>query len=357
MKLKLVLHILLISLSIWEMKAQDPVFTQYYFVPETQNGSFTGSINTLNTGILHRTQWPNGARRIDTDYAFLNGSIGNIAEDSRPYDSNLQNIGLGMTILNQHEEFTNYNYTQINGLFSLNLDLDNLYSGLKIILGLEGGYGTKNFNSKGLLLEDQIDINNGSISSGSSDPSLFGLKNKVNFFDFSSGFLLYCNDFWLGSSLKHLNNPNIAFRSEGNLPLDMAFTFQSGYSFDLESNPRFYFLPDNSKLVLTSNFMKQGQYNRLDFGGIIHLNTFVLGAIAATNPIMKSTESHFLTSINMISSIKIYNCTFGYSYDISTSKINNTQGVHEFSLTWQIGRECHSCNNALVKRPWGRNYD
>ena len=357
MKLKLVLYILLTSLSIMEMKAQDPVFTQYYFVPETQNGAFTGAINTLNTGILHRTQWPDGARRIDTDYAFINGSIGNLLEDSRPYNSNLQNIGLGMTILNQHEVFTDYNYTQINGLFSLNLDLDNFYPGLRIILGLEGGYGTKNFNSKGLLLEDQIDINNGSIGSGSTDPTLLGLRDKFGFFDISSGFLLYNNDFWLGSSLKHLNTPNIAFDSEGKVPLDMSFTLQSGYSFDLDRNPSFGFLPDNSKLVLTSNFMKQGQYNRLDFGSIVHLNTFILGAIAATNPMMKSSNSHFLTSVNLIGSIKIYNFTFGYSYDISTSKIDNTQGVHEFSLTWQIGRECHSCNNYLVRRPWGRNYD
>ena len=357
MKLKLVLYILLTSLSIMEMKAQDPIFTQYYFVPETQNGAFTGTINTLNTGILHRTQWPDGARRQDTDYAFINGSIGNLLEDSRPYDSNLQNIGLGMTILNQHEVFTDYNYTQINGLFSLNLDLDNFYPGLRIILGLEGGYGTKNFNSKGLLLEDQIDINNGSIGSGSTDPTLLGLRDKIGFFDISSGFLLYNNDFWLGSSLKHLNTPNIAFDSEGKVPLDMSFTVQSGYSFDLERNPSFWFLPDNSKLVLTSNFMKQRQYNRLDFGSIVHLNTFILGTIVATNPMMKSSNSHLITSVNLIGSIKIYNFTFGYSYDISTSNIENTQGVHEFSLTWQIGRECHSCNNYLARRPWGRNYN
>ena len=48
--------------------------------------------------------------------------------------------------------------------------------------------------------------------------------------------------------------------------------------------------------------------------------------------------------------------TDGYSYDINTSKLGNTQGVHELSLTWQFGRECSSCENYLVKKPWGRNY-
>lgn len=356
MKLKLVLYILLTTLTTLEVKAQDPVFTQYYFVPETQNGAFTGAVNTLHTGILHRTQWPDGARRLDTEYAFINGFVGNLSEDSRPYDSNLQNIGIGLTILNQHEVFTNYNYTQINGVTSLNLDLDNFSSGLRLILGLEAGYGLKNFNFKSLLYEDQINTDNGSINGGTNDPSQFYLRNKVNFFDISSGFLLYDEDFWLGISLKHLNTPNIAFVSEGEVPLDMNLSIQSGYSFDLDRNPNFTFLPDYSKFVLTSNFMKQGEYNRLDLGSALHFNPFILGVIAATNPMRKSDQSHLLTSINLIGSIQINNFTFGYSYDISTSKIDNTQGVHEFSLTWQIGRECYSCNNFLVRRPWGRNY-
>ena len=309
MKLKLVLYILLASLSLMEIKAQDSVFTQYYFVPETQNGAFTGTINTLNTGILHRTQWPDGARRIDTEYAFFNGSIGNLSEDSRPYDSNLQNIGLGLTILNQHEVFTDYNYTQINGVTSLNLDLDNFSSGLKLILAIEGGYGSKNFNFSSLLLEDQINIDNGSISGGSADPSLSNIKNRVNFIDISSGFLLYDEDLWLGVSFKHLNTPNIAFESEGEVPLDMNLSVQTGYSFNLDRNPGFGFLPDDSKFVLTSNFMQQGQYNRLDFGSILHFNPFIVGVIAATNPIRKSDQSHLLTSVNLIGSIKIN--TFG----------------------------------------------
>lgn len=356
MKLKLVLYILLASLSMTGINAQDSVFTQYYFVPETQNGAFTGAVNTLNTGILHRTQWPDGARRIDTRYGFINGSIGNLSEDSRPYDSNLQNIGLGLTIMNQHEVFTGYNYTQINGVSSLNLDLDNFSSGLRLILALEGGYGSKNFNFSSLLLEDQINVNNGSIGGESADPSLLHLRNRVNFIDISSGFLLYDEDLWLGISFKHLNTPNIAFESEGEVPLNMNLTVQTGYSFDLDRNPGFGFLPDNSKFVLASNFMKQGAYNRLDFGSILHFNPFIVGVIAATNPMRKSDQSHLLTSVNLIGSIHINKFTFGYSYDMNTSKIGNPQGVHEFSLTWQIGRECYSCNNFLVRRPWGRNY-
>jgi len=136
----------------------------------------------------------------------------------------------------------------------------------------------------------------------------------------------------------------------------MNHTFQNGYSFDLDRNPSSTFLPDSSKFILTSNFMKKGQYNRRNFGSILHFNPFILGVIAATKPIKKRKQSHLLTSVNLIGSIKINGYTFGYSLDISTSKIGSTRGVHEFSLTWQLGIECRSCNNYLVKHPWGRNY-
>lgn len=348
--------ILILCLFTNKILAQDPIFTQYYLVPETLNGAFTGTINTLNTGILHRTQWPDGSRRLDTDYAFVNGSVGNLTEDSRPYDSNLQNIGLGMTILNQHEVFTNYNYTQVNGVFSLNLDLDNIYSGWRIILGLEGGYGTKNFNFKSLLFEDQINSGDGTILGGSSDLKTLNIKDRINFFDLSSGFLLYSNEMWIAASLKHLNKPNIAFATDGQVPLEMFFSVQSGYAIGLNQNPRFDF-PADSKIVLTSNFMKQSEYNRWDFGTVGHFKPFIVGVMAATNPFMKSESSHLLTSVNLFGSVNINKLTFGYSYDINTTKMSNTQGVHEFSLTWQIGRECKRCNNWLAKRPWGRNYE
>src|SRR6478735_3348427 len=99
------LYILLI-LCVFTTKifAQDPIFTQYSLVPETMNSAFTGTFNALNTGILHRTQWPDGDKRLDTEFAYFNGPIGSFDDYS-----SVPNIGLGFTVLNQHEVFTNYN--------------------------------------------------------------------------------------------------------------------------------------------------------------------------------------------------------------------------------------------------------
>jgi type IX secretion system PorP/SprF family membrane protein len=127
MKLKFILFIVLTSLSITEVKAQDPVFTQYFGSWNTKPCIWT--LITGYAGLIHRSQWPNETRRIDTEYAFVNGPIG-------PE----RNMGLGLSILNQREVFTNYNYVQVNGVYSYNVNLNDDW---RLRLGLEAGYGQK----------------------------------------------------------------------------------------------------------------------------------------------------------------------------------------------------------------------
>jgi hypothetical protein len=64
MKLKFILFIVLtIYLEVaW-------FFT--FLVPETLNPAFAGTLITEYTGLIHRSQWPNENRRIDTEYALM----------------------------------------------------------------------------------------------------------------------------------------------------------------------------------------------------------------------------------------------------------------------------------------------
>jgi type IX secretion system PorP/SprF family membrane protein len=101
MKIKIVPFIILLCFSL-NVKAQDPIFTQYFMVPETLNPGFTGFLETTKAGILHRTQWPDLNFRVDTDFGFVNTWLENA------------NSGIGVSILNHREKFTNYNFTQVN---------------------------------------------------------------------------------------------------------------------------------------------------------------------------------------------------------------------------------------------------
>lgn len=325
-----IFFLLLFSFS--QVRAQDPIFTQYMLVPEIINPAFTGIANAWNAGIINRRQWPDGNRRMDTRFGYVN----NMATDQ---------LAVGGTILNHHEVFTDYNYYQLNTAVSYRVELDDEW---RLRFGVEGGYGFKNFNFGGLLLEDQINIDDGSTSAGSIDPGVLNGANKIDFLDFSGGIVLDKENMWFGAALKHLNRPDISFTENGNVPLDLFLTVHGGYYLTLDSSP-LSFLPDNSDVFFTFNYMRQSQYNRLDIGGIMELPMFSFGVMAVTNPEGKSNNSHFITSVNPIISMKLGSFTFGYSYDLNISRIGNTQGVHELSLTWQSNHTCNKCDNYKVK--------
>ncbi|MEY4834523.1 MAG: hypothetical protein RI980_638 [Bacteroidota bacterium] len=323
---------LLFLFSCLHLQAQDPVFTQFLLVPETLNPAFTGAASAWNAGLLHRSQWPDGNRRIDTQYGFAN----NLVDD---------NIGIGLTVLNHREVFTDYNFFQINGAFSYRVDINYDW---RLRLGIEGGYGRKDFNFGNLLLEDQININTGAISGSSIDPGYLKNKNNINFVDFSAGVLVDQENAWFGATLKHLGRPDISFTENGNVPLDLYFTLHGGYFFELNNTP-FMILPQDSNLLFSFNYMRQSQYNRLDFSTSLEMNTFAFGIIASTNPEGKSPNSHILTSLNPFVSMRAGELKLGYSYDLNTSKLGNGQGVHELSLTWQSSHTCRDCDNYKMK--------
>ncbi len=339
MKLKQLLFILLVTLAV-EVKAQDPVFTQYNFVPETINPAFTGTLSAWYGGLVHRSQWPVGFGRIDTEYGFVNGPID---VDGK--------MGLGLTVLNHREEFTNYNYLQINGAYSYRIDLNYDW---KLQLGIEAGLGNKNYNFGNTIFEDQIDGTTGGIIGGTIDPGFLNYNDSINFLDISSGFLIYNTDAWFGMAIKHLNRPDIAVIDFNDVSLNMFFSLHGGYAFTTDN--LLSGIADESKFLVNANYMKQGEYNRLDFGGAFKFDKFTIGANMTTTPHGKAANSPFITSVNVLTSIQLDRFVLGYSYDINTTGAGNAQNIHEFSLTFKLGRICKNCYSDFVNKPWGRNY-
>lgn len=331
MKIRILMCLMMVFAS-FEVKAQDPVFTQYMLVPETINAAFTGIANAWNAGLLNRRQWPDADRRMDTRFGYANFMV-------------TDQLAAGGTVLNHHEDFTGYNFFQFNAAASYRVELD---SDWRLRMGLEAGFGYKNFSFRNLLLEDQIDINDGSINGGSIDPGVLHNRQNLFFPDFSVGIVFDKEEMWFGAALKHITRPNISFTEDGNVPLDMFLSIHGGYYLTLERASLSY-LPDDSDVFFTFNYMRQSQYNRLDIGTFLEMPMFSFGVMAATNPERKSPNSHFITSLNPIISMKMGEFTFGYSYDWNTSKIGHTQGIHELTFTWQSNHTCNKCDNYKVK--------
>lgn len=326
---KNIITLFIIILSCHVSQAQDPVFTQYYFMPETLNPGFSGFEEASYTGILHRTQWPSLDLKINTQYGFFNTWFENM------------NSGIGVSVLNQHESNTNYNFTQLNANYAYRVRLN---SNWYFRPAIELGVGLKSFAFKNLVLADQININTGVVSATSIDPSL--ANDKIYFFDVSAGLVFdRVNngfneiDYWFGFSVKHLNRPNISFQTNGNAPLEILYTATANYKFPfvLESN-----------MLLSANYLQQGEYNRLDIGALVQLNHFLLGLTAVTNPAKNSSNSHLLTSINAFTGLEYKHLRFGLSYDFNVSQIGRTGGVYELSLTYLF--KCWNCRVVNERR-------
>lgn len=329
--MRLKLFIIIITCCLYsKVRAQDPIFTQYFLVPETLNPGFTGFMETTYAGIIHREQWPELDLRIDTDYAFVNTW------------SDRMNSGFGISFLNQRENLTNYNFSQLNANYAYKVRLnDDWY----FRPGIEAGFGLKSFAFQNLLLEDQINIRTGAINTSSMDPML--LNRRATFFDVSAGMVFNTDKAWIGLSMKHLNRPNIAFSSEGNVPLNTFFSLSAGYEFLVIDYIDVLLLPYETKFFLTSNYMQQGRYNRLDLGASILFEKIFFGATAVTNPAKNGINGDLLTSVNLFTGLQYEHLRLGFSYDLNTTKIGKTGGIYELSLTYQfdLRRKCFGCPN------------
>lgn len=313
-----------------KLRAQDPVFTQYFLIPETLNPGFSGFMETTYTGVIHREQWPDLDLKIDTDYAFVNTW------------SESMNSGFGMSVLNQRENVTNYNFTQINANYAYKVRISDDWD---FRPALEVGFGFKSFAFQNLLLKDQINIRTGILNTSSIDP-LLG-NDKVSFFDVTAGMVFNTENIWIGLSMKHLNKPNISFSTDGNVPLDTFFSLSTGYEFLLADYIDVTFFPYATKMFVTSNYMQQGRYNRLDIGTSILFEKMFFGATAVTNPSKNGIDSHLLTSVNLFTGLQYDHLRLGLSYDLNTSKIGKTGGIYELSLTYQFNLDikCFGCPN------------
>lgn len=296
--------------------SQDPIFTQFYNVPEYLNPSFTGGGEGSQIGIINRSQWFGLNYGLNSQFFYFDGYLENI------------NSGLGISLLNHHESVTRYNFTQVNLNYSFHVQLSD---GWFFYPSISAGFGIKDYAFDNLLLEDQILISQGIININTDDPFLF--NESVSFFDTSAGLLIFNENFWFGGTMKHMTSPNISFESEGGqVKLDKFYSVHGGYKWPLSTR----YVRDDFNLYFNMNYMRQSQFDRLDIGTMIELNAISLGATGAIMPTNISGSSHKLTSINLLANIDYRRFRFGYSYDLNISSLQNTKGVFEISISYMF---------------------
>jgi len=275
--------------------SQDPIFTQFYAIPTLNNPAFAGSEGNTRLGMGYRSQWMTNRYNLSTFYISADKYIESI------------NSGIGISILDQNESLTGYNYLLLEASYSFHIQITDQWT---FFPGLSVGYGFKQFDLTNIILGDQIDIGNGIILPGSNDPLVN--NDNVHFFDISAGGVLYGENAWIGISAKHLTKPDIAFTDQENVPLEMFFSIQAGYKWTIQSTG---FFPSDTFLFLTANMIKQGDNNRFDLGTEMEVSNFSFGILASGVIQKYFSESQTLISINPIIGLNFKKFKLGISYD------------------------------------------
>ncbi len=247
---------------------QDPMFSQFFHAPQSINPALSGITNGPLFHLNYRNQWPS----IQQAYSTFALSYSQMF--------NKQKSGVGALILSDQAGNGTLNSTKGTLAYSYNLKIKgNTY----IKGGLDIAIGSISLDWNKFIFGDAIDAFGSGVSPGGTPyPSkeIRPESSNVSYFDIGSGILLYDNEYHIGLSLKHMNNPDITFlpstREFGdNSRLPMRITLHGGYNILLEKGNK-----NKASTFISPGFLlaKQGNFMQINGGAQIQLDKMIAGA-------------------------------------------------------------------------------
>lgn len=297
-----ILFPLIVVLAVFgfDLKAQDPQFTQFYANPLYLNPAFAGTARCPRICMNYRNQWP----ALSAPYVTYSAS----------YDMHLDPLagGLGVLVTTDDQARGTLKTTNFSVLYSYLAPITREFS---LKFGIQATYLQKSLDKNKLSFGDMIDPRRGFIwNTQEAVPS----QNKRNA-DFSAGLLGYSKRYFFGFAAHHINQPNEGLLGDSKLPAK--FTVHGGAVIPLEKGDASYLSPN----IL---FQAQQKFTQLNLGLYYKKDAFVAGLWYRSGD-----------AVIALVGLQNDNFKFGYSYDVTVSKLSgNTAGSHEISL--QVQFEC-----------------
>lgn len=314
--------LLVIFASIYKLglKAQDPVFSQFYATPLAINPAFAGTTLMPRLAANYRNEWPSHSDAGVTAYATYAFSYDQFIS---PFNS-----GIGMLVMTDDAGGGLLKTSSVNLTYAYRVSVNNEF-GMK--LGIQAGFRQLRLDWDRLIFLDQLDPLTGPFDpSGNPNPTQEippeSLTNSQ--FDIGAGLLIYTPKFYGGVGLHHLTTPSESFIRSGTgltegLPLRLSI--QAGVELTL--------LPGNNRapsmLIAPSLlFVKQGDQGQINVGANLSRGPFSLGGYY---------RHAFTNSDAVIGAISFQYEVFkvGYSYDFTIVhglQVPDSGGSHEISL-------------------------
>lgn len=322
--LRTILILLVCSLGMSTMNAQDIHYSQFYQSPMSLNPSLTGHMPAkFRINGMYRDQWPQVPVGGTTYRTYMVGFDANILRTNDQYNS----LGLGGYIMNDESGAGKLNTTEVMLSAAYHLDLQKNMK-YYISAGLQAGVINKRLDAEAILFGSQIDANG--------EPTL--PSNEV--FDNTSifmpdfrlgltfaGFPSLNTRYKIGVGLFHLLQPSETFVGVQNkLPFRVAVHADGrfgGKRFGVE--PRVLFQTQAKAMELVPGLLfdiKIVEKGSLYLGGEVRLDGSVDGGIGADAGIA-------------VIGLRIMDWDVGVSYDFNISSLDNAtngRGGLELSL-------------------------
>ncbi|RTZ02017.1 type IX secretion system membrane protein PorP/SprF [Flavobacterium sp. GSP6] len=304
MKTKIFL-ILLMFTAFTSYAQQDAQFTQYMYNTININPAYAGSRGALSIFAMHRTQWVG-----------LDGApVTNVASINTPLNNNNNNLGLGISFINDKIGPTNEN--TISADFSYTIQTSETF---KLSFGIKGTANLFNLDISKLNPVDAYPV----------DQSIQNIDNKFSP-NIGTGVYLHSDKAYVGFSIPNFiesdrydNNEVAIFKEKIN------YYLIAGYIFDLNRTIKF-------KPAVLSKFI-EGAPLQVDISGNFMFNEKFVVGIAYRWSAALSAMVGFQISDGMY---------IGYGYDRETTRLNNyNSGSHEFFLRYEIFK-----NNGKIITP------
>lgn len=302
------------------LRAQDPVFSQFFAAPLQLNPAFTGTNFAPRITFNYRNQYA----------AWLGGSAYSTYSVAYEQPIEAMNSGFGLMLLGDSAGQGIYKTNRASAFYSYKIRMNDDFA---VKFGVQAGLIQTRLNWERLIFGDQIDPINGPVGpDGSVIPSNEDRPESLNktSFDVSAGMLIYSGPLYGGVSIKHLSTPDeslLQVNENLSAGLPTRTTVHMGAEIPLLRGNN---LSAPSFISPNLMFIKQGEFGQIMggsyagfgkiFAGLWYRHTF-------SNPDAVIVMFGYREGVLRI----------GYSYDQTISRLasapGGTGGTHEISVT------------------------
>jgi type IX secretion system PorP/SprF family membrane protein len=319
--MRVLIVLLVLTISRVAAFAQDPHFSQFFASPLTLNPAYTGKFDGIfRVAGNYRNQWPTINNAFTTATASIDFPI--LVNRLPEWDT----WGVGILGLNDQSgnKILNNNFLSVSTAYHKGLDEDGFH---QLAVGFQATYAQKKLDITKADFEDELTA----LGFTGVTSEVFNNSNVViNYFDFNTG-ILYSgttngyNSFYFGASVYHVNRPKESFQG-GNFLLGPRVTIHGGG-----------YVPIDGSKMFHGSFIHQRQAGATEtvLGGAVSLN--VNGDEENPTNVYLGSWYRFNDALIPYIGLEFGSLRLGISYDINNSSLataSNSRGGNEISLIY-----------------------